>query len=298
MKDKVVLVRGSDRREMVREALTLLGDEFKKKIKNAKKIFIHPNLVNYTNPNACTHPDSVRGVLDHISLIRGDKILIGDAGYHDTKKAFKVLNYPTLARSGNIKLIDLNDDKTIKSFAYTQDLKKRPIGFSKTVSDSDFIIVVVPAKMHSYYTVSLSLKTHIVGSQIVPKSPFGIHARWPWVHTGYKSAHMTLSDVYHDHKAHLAIIDGTQAMQGNGPSSGETINLGWIIASFNPIAADLLATYLMGFEPKDIGYLYFLYKKGLTSINIKDLEIVGADPKKLRRKLLPPDSYPEILNWR
>ncbi|MBI2049460.1 DUF362 domain-containing protein [Candidatus Roizmanbacteria bacterium] len=298
MKDKVVLVKGTDRREMVRKALTIFGDEFRKKVKKAKKIFIHPNLVNYGNPYACTDKELVRGIVDHISLIRGDQILIGDAGYHDTKEAFKVLDYPSLRRSGNIKLIDLNDDKTTESFAYTSDLKKRPIGFSKTVTRSDLVIIAVPAKMHSYYTVSLSLKTHIVGSQIVPKSPFGIHARWPWVHTGYKSAHLTLTDVYQEHPAQLAIIDGTQAMQGNGPSDGETINLGWIIVSFNPIAADLLASYLMGFDPKDIGYLLFLHQKGFSPIDVNELNIIGPDPKSLRKKLQPPDSYPEILDWK
>lgn len=298
MDNTVVLIKGSDRREMVRESLTILGDEFKKKVKSAKQIFIHPNLVNYNNSFACTHPDAVRGVLDHISLIRSDQILIGDAGFHDTKKAFEVLGYFSLKRSGNIKLIDLNDDKTIESFAYDRNMEKKSIGFSKTVASSDFNIVVVPAKMHSYYTVSLSLKTHIIGSQIVPKSPFGIHARWPWIHTGYKNAHMTLTDVYHKHPAHLAIIDGTWAMEGNGPSSGETINLNWLIASFNPIAADCLAVYLMGLKPKQIGYLYFLHEKGLGPIDIKELNIIGEDPKKLRKTIKRPDSYPEILNWR
>lgn len=298
MNNTAILIKGVDRREMVREALTALGAEFKQKVKSAKKIFIHPNLVNYNNPFACTHPDAVRGVLDHISLIRKDQILIGDAGYHDTKKAFEALGYLSLKRSGNTKLIDLNDDQTVESFAYTQDLKKRPIGFSKTVAQADFNIIVVPAKMHSYYTVSLSLKTHIIGSQIVPRSPFGIHARWPWVHTGYKSAHMTLVDVYQKYPAHLAIIDGTQAMEGNGPSSGDTINLGWLIASFNPIVADCLTVYLMGLDPKQIGYLYFLHEKGLGPIDINELKVIGEDPKKLRKSLKRPSSYPEILNWR
>lgn len=283
---------------MVREALTSLGEEFKKRVKNAKKIFIHPNLVNYNNPFACTHPDLVRGIIDHISLLKKDQILIGDAGFHDTKKAFETLDYLSLRRSGNIKLIDLNDDETIESFAYDRNLQKKSIPFSKTVAESDFNVVVVPAKMHSYYIVSLSLKTHIVGSQVVPRSPFGIHARWPWVHTGYKSAHMTLADAYLDHPAHLAIIDGTQAMEGNGPSSGETVNLGWLIVSFNPIAADCLASYLMGFQPKQIGYLYLLHERGLGPIDIGELNVMGEDPTKLRKTLKRADSYPEILNWK
>ena len=297
--NRVVVVAGRDRREMVREAITCLGDEFKQRVETARRIFVHPNLVNYQRQAACTHVEATRGVIDHISLIRGDEVLVGDAGYHDTKKAFDAFDYPSLARSGNVRLIDLNDDETIQSFAYTANMEKRPIGFSKTVAESDFNIVVVPAKMHSYYTVSLVLKTHIVGSEVVKKSPFGIHARWQWLHTGYKPAHTTLADVYIEHPAKLAIIDGTCAMEGNGPASGQEINLGWVIASFNPIAADALAAYLMGFEPeKEIGYLYFLQQKNQGPIKISEMEIQGPRPETMRRELKRPDSWPDILEWR
>lgn len=261
MDNKVVLVKGSDRREMIRRALFNLGDEFKNRVKQAKRIFIHPNLVSDTDQASTTHVEAVRGVLDHISLIRGDQIIIGDASYHDTKKAFERFDYPSLSRSGSIKLVDLNDDKTIESFAYDESFKKRPIPFSKTVAESDFNIVVVPAKMHMYYTVSLSLKTHVVGSQVVKRSPFGIHARWPWVHTGYRQCHMTLADVYEQHPAQLAIIDGTAAMEGNGPQSGHLVNLGWVIASFNPVAADALAAYLMGYDPKKRDWIFKFPRK-------------------------------------
>lgn len=298
LNNTVVLIEGSDRRELVRQAITKLGDEFVQKVKTAKRIFIHPNLVSDTNQSASTHVDGLRGVLDHISLYSSKQILIGDASFHDTKKAFKTFDYPSLKRSGNIKLIDLNDDKTIPSFAYTSDLQKRELGFSKTVANSDFNIVVVPAKMHSYYLVSLSIKTHVAGSEIVKKSPFGIHARWPWLHTGYKPAHLTLAEVYAEHPAQLAIIDGTQAMEGNGPASGNEVNLEWLIASFNPVCADALASYLMGWDPKDIGYLFHLEQKGLGPIEVTKMNIIGAGPKKLRKELEKPDSHPEILQWR
>ncbi len=294
----VVLVTGADRREMIREAITHLGEIFTEKVKSAKQIFVHPNLVTRFKKGATTDVEAVRGVVDHISLIRAGTILIGDAGFHGTKKAFKKFDYESLSRSGNIKLIDLNDDDTIESYAYTAELKKRPIPFSKTVAQSDMNIVVVPAKMHSYYIVSLSIKTHIVGSQVVPHSPFGIHARWPWLHTGYKPAHLSLADVYVDHPAQFAIIDGTQAMEGNGPAMGKTVNLEWVIASSNPVVADALAAYLMGWDPAEIGYLYHLNKKGLGPINLKEMNVMGEDPEKFRRDLKRPPSYPRIMEWK
>lgn len=298
-KKTVVLIAGNDRREMVREALTRLGDSFTEKIKAARQIFIHPNLVTHFRKAATTDVEAVRGVVDHVSLVRSDTIIIGDAAFHGTKKAFEKLGYESLARSGNIKLIDLNDDETIESFAYTADLEKRPLPFSKTVASSDMNIVVVPAKMHSYYIVSLSIKTHIVGSEVVKKSPFGIHARWPWLHTGYRPAHLTLADVYPEHPAQLAIIDGTRAMEGNGPASGNAVDLGWVCASYNPVAADALAAWLMGFEPyEDIGYLYHLEEKGFGPVKIEDMIINGADPAPLRRIITRPFSWPGIREWK
>lgn len=294
----VVIAAGVDRREMVRSALTMLGDALQEKIHHARRIFVHPNLVSNSKQAASTHVEAVRGVVDHISLVRNDEILVGDAAFHNTKKAFDAFDYASLSRSGNVTLVDLNDDETIESFAYTADMKKRSLPFSKTVAEADLNIVVVPPKMHSYYIASLSIKTHIVGSEVVKKSPFGIHARWPWLHTGYKPAHQTLADVYGEHPAQLAVIDGTMAMEGEGPASGNSVNLGWVLASFNPVAADALAAYLMGLNPEDIGYLFHLDHKGFGPIEVTKVHIVGADPQALKRELERPSSYPALAQWR
>lgn len=294
----VALVQGSDRREMVREALTKLGDELVRQVKNARRVFVHPNLVSYHRPEANTHPEAVRGVLDHIFLHRGDVVKVGDAGVRNTKKALRKLGYEQLHRTGIVELVDLNDDATIPSFAYTEAMAKRSIGFSKTVAAADFNVVVVPAKMHSYFGVTLSIKTQVVGSMIVPATPLGMHYRWPWIHTGYGPGNHTLADVYAEHPAQLAVIDGTQAMEGNGPASGDVIDLGWLIASLNPPSADGLAAYLMGYDPDEVGYLHHVSAKGLGPIQPAEVEIVGADPKILRRELKRPDPYPGILAWR
>lgn len=294
----VVIVTGRDTRQMVREALTALGEGFTNLITSVQRIFIHPNLVSHKRAENCTHPEAVRGLLDHLQLHRADEVVVGDAGVRNTTKAFRKLDFESLRRSGNVRLLDLNDDETIEAFAYTADMNKRSIGIARTVAESDCNIVVVPAKMHHYFNVTLSIKTQVVGSMVVPASPFGLHMRWPWVLTGYKPGNHTLAEVYAQHPAQIAIIDGTHAMEGNGPTSGEAVNLEWVIASLNPVAADAAAAYLMGWEPHDIGYLHHLDAKGLGPIDIQRLEIVGPPLDQLRRELKRPDSYPATMAWR
>ncbi|MEK7556696.1 MAG: DUF362 domain-containing protein [Patescibacteria group bacterium] len=296
--NRVVLLSGHDRRTLVREVLMKLGEEWTKRARDAKTIFIHPNLVNFRRAEANTHTLTIRGVLDHISELRADTVTIGDAGVHNTKKAFETLEYQSLSRSGDIRLLDLNDDETIPSHAYTGRMQKRTIGFSKTVAESDFVIAVVPAKMHNYFGVTLSVKTQVVGSMVVSPNMMGKHMRWPWVLTGITPGSHTLADVFADHPAHLAIIDGVQTMEGDGPADGDMVDTHWLIASFNPVSADALAAYLMGWDPHDIGYLHFLNEKGLGPIDISEMEIDGPDPASLRRDLAKPESYPDMLRWK
>lgn len=293
----VIVVTGHDRRQLVRDALLKLKPELDEKIKGAKRIVIHPNLVSYRRAESNTHPDTVRGVLDHIGLVTATPVTIGDAGVRNTTTAFAKLGYHSLERSGNIRLVDLNKDATIPSYAYTAAMQKRPIGFSKTIADSDFVIVAVPAKMHQYFGVTLSIKTQTVGSMVVPANPLGQHFRWPWVLTGYSSGNHTLADIFVEYPAHLAVIDGTWAMEGNGPADGEGRDLGWLIASFNPVQADALAAYLMGYNPHEIGYLHHLDEKGWGPIDPEKMSIIGPPPQELRQNLKKPDTYPALLAW-
>lgn len=298
MHPRVAIVHGRDRRENIRQAQLLLGDAYIDRLKNARRIFIHPNLVSDKNQLASTHVDAVRAVLDVISLHRGDAVCIGDASYHSTKKAFERFEYASLQRSGNVRLLDLNDDEIVETFSYDKHLRRQPVPASKTVLSSDCIILVVPPKMHSYSTVTLSLKTHVIGSMVVPTSPFGIHARWPHVHSGYAAMHRTLADWYKEHPAHAAIIDGKDAMEGNGPTSGTTVELNWAVASCDPVAADAVAAWLMGFTPDDIGYLVFLRDGGWT-IDLEAMDIVGEPNwRDLRQELARPETWPEIAEWR
>lgn len=295
---RVAVVSGTDRRENIRRAQLLLGEPYERLLKTAQRIFVHPNLVSDTNQLASTHVEAVRAVLDVISLHRGDEVTIGDASYHSTKKAWERFGYESLRRSGNVRFVDLNDDETVETFAVDRNFQRQPVPASKTALESGCVILVVPPKMHSYYTVTLGVKTHVIGSMVVQRSPFGLHARWPHVHTGYAQAHRTLADWYREHPAHAAFIDGREAMEGNGPTSGTKAELHWAVGSLDPVAADAVAAWLMGFAPDEIGYLAYLRDAGHV-VDPGAMEIVGeANWRDLRQDLRRPDTWPEIAGWR
>lgn len=69
----------------------------------------------------------------------------------------------------------------------------------------------------------------------------------------------------------LVVLDGWEFMEGEGPVQGDLIPYHLAIASTDGLKADALAVRLMGLQPKDIGYLYYLEKEGRGSLGLEGL---------------------------
>jgi Domain of unknown function (DUF362) len=57
-------------------------------------------------------------------------------------------------------------------------------------------------------------------------------------------------------KRYFSVIDGIQAMEGNGPVAGRPKDFGFIIAGHNPPAVDVVCAQLMGFDYRKIPMLH------------------------------------------
>jgi uncharacterized protein (DUF362 family) len=62
-------------------------------------------------------------------------------------------------------------------------------------------------------------------------------------------------------KRYFSIIDGIQAMEGNGPVAGRPKDFGFIIAGHNPPAVDVVCAQLMGFDYRKIPMLRRAFAK-------------------------------------
>ncbi|MDP8219288.1 MAG: DUF362 domain-containing protein, partial [Candidatus Theseobacter exili] len=85
----------------------------------------------------------------------------------------------------------------------------------------------------------------------------------------------------------LALIDGIIGMEGEGPASGDAVNTGVLIASSDIVAADAVASVIMGFDPMKNAIIRGGYERGygearFDKINIKgdSIELFTAKPFK------------------
>lgn len=326
---KIGLVKATNHSRPIEQALKLIEPDLKELVKKSQRPLIHPNLVHHNNPTASTGVEAVEAVIAWFRKLNpGAPIIVADAGYHGTKEAFRNFGYtkrwpltnqhrgfntrcwnPNVAGKGRPSegqtiLYDLNDDAKDNfekvPFYTAAGQTERSAKYSKTVDQSDCHIVLAKAKTHGYYITTQSIKLATYGSVVVEPNVFGDHSRSQWYHRDYFWGHKSMARLLKLKPPDIVVIDGRVGMQGNGPTRGEPVELDWVIASTNAVEADALGAWLIGFEPEDIGYLYFAHHEHqLGKIDLNKLEIVGhKNWRKLRQKIKPASNNQDLLDWK
>jgi uncharacterized protein (DUF362 family) len=260
---RVSLVKGEDRYKNITQALEMLENDILSSI-GEKKILLKPNVVLADNPIAVTHVDSVRAILDFLAPHVKRPIIIGEGGHHKTWDGFRNAGYLELEKSYNVKLVDLNLGPFEYRYVFGAEHNPLPVRISSTCLDPDvYIISAAQMKTHNYVLVTLSLKNLLLGCPIKDdksndKALF---------HTGSPAVndlcHFNMFHIAQDVFPDLAVIDGFEAMEGNGPAWGTPLAAHIALASLDALAADTLGTKIMGFDPKRVLYLASMNEAGM-----------------------------------
>lgn len=82
----------------------------------------------------------------------------------------------------------------------------------------------------------------------------------------------------------VSLIDGFDAMEGEGPRHGRHLALGTVIAGTDPVAVDAVAASIMDFEPREIAYIRQAEIMGLGTADLSAITIVGDPISGSRRR--------------
>jgi len=323
----VALVKGEHRYENVRRALELVEGEVD--LSRARDVLLKPNFISVTKQLAATHVDAVRAVLNFVRERTSAPLVIAESsgsGAAEAAVGFRNFGYHALAQRYGAQLVDLNREAFVR--AEILDWSLRPIGIrlARRILDSDCRISICPPKTHDCLIITAAVKNMVMGSMLRKEnrllaaamglasrlvgdsSQFG--GRVPtWVgrfsgndkllmHQGYKVMNLNLCKVAKLVLPHLAVIDGLEGMEGNGPVEGDRVDFGIAIASTNAVAADSLVAELMGFASSQIGYLYYCHQAGLGQGDVRQMKVVGEVMDSCFRPFRPHPAYEAALGWR
>ncbi|MCB0086331.1 MAG: DUF362 domain-containing protein, partial [Caldilineaceae bacterium] len=96
----------------------------------------------------------------------------------------------------------------------------------------------------------------------------------------------------------IAVIDGTDGLQGNGPGGEDAVaNFGIAAAGVDVYATDAVMAKAMGFEPSELGLLHYAQQLGLGVIDLEQIDVLETNIADVMRSFTPHEKTPLQLQW-
>jgi len=267
----------SNAKEAIKEALNLIGG-LEKIVVPGSRVLLKPNVLSIRPPEdaVTTHPAVVSAMCELVSEAGGIPV-IGDGsgivkpGATTTAQALKTSGIESVASDHGVELINFE----ISGFVEVDVPDARQFSnlhISRPVLEADVIISLPKLKTHE-----LTLYTGAV------KNLFGTVPQ-----KTRKQAHFledrrrfgeAVVDIYSVVKPQLAVMDGVVGMEGNGPSNGTPVLAGVIMASYDCVSLDIVASELIGIDPLKVPTNRAALARGLGT---EHPDIVGTPLEKVK----------------
>ncbi len=300
---RVALTTGDSRADNTFRALRPFEKEIAQAIGN-KLVILKVNNVNIDKPLCATHADQLEGILEFLKLIRKTDVVIAESpGGGSALDGFANYGYNKFVARYGVKLVEL--DKTGFETLYCvdqTDMRPHPCRVSRMMLDpNSFIISAAKLKTHDLVVGTFSLKNVVVGSAIKESSPApGVRSRSdkPIIHGGgARGINYNLAAMAPLLHPHLAVIDGFEGMEGNGPINGTPIDHRVCAASLDWLAADTVGAELIGVGIGKIGYLTYCAQAGMGQADLNKIEIHGPALKDHIKIYKEPANMERLLSW-
>lgn len=305
---RVALTTGDNRADMTFRALQPFSKEIAKAI-GKRRVVLKPNNVNINVQLASTHVDTLEGVLEFLkSINKLDNVIIAESAANGPSlDGFKNFGYFRLVSKYPVKLVDLDQEPfdTVHVFD-EKDFKPHAVRMSHILLDPDsYIVSVARMKTHDRVFATLSLKNIVFGAPIKDlgftfssSRKKGSNSDKSIVHgSGFRGINYNLYAMSKQLHPHLAVIDGFQGMEGNGPNDGTPVDHRVCIASTDWLSADRVAIELMGIDFSTVGYLNFCSQTGSGTGNLSKIEIIGESIDKHKKSYKLSDNFKDQLIW-
>jgi uncharacterized protein (DUF362 family) len=312
----VVKIKNENVQAAVEQAVDLIGG-IESVTRGKGRIMLKPNLVAPV-PSATTNREVISALAKlmksaHKEVAIGEGSAAAEGFNAQGKEVFRTRNGDLLSRMQNhifdqlgytdlgktlrIPLINLHSGEmtTVKvpdSFVFDE------VTIHRSLTEIDLLCSVPIMKTHALAKVTLGMK-NLVG--LFPGTVYCsvracMHDLASKVEPSGTAA--SVVDMMRANKLGLVVVDASTAMEGQGPMEGTPVKMGLIIAGTNPLATDMVAASLMGFEPEEIPTFAWANKTGMNPSRLEEIEVRGERLESVRRKFVRPQiySWPSIRN--
>jgi len=244
---------------------------------NVALALVKPNLVVSTPPelNLTTDPHVTASIAELLLDSGVKRVVVAEypALIHKGRDAFEVTLTKKFVEDVGAEVVYLDESELVEVEVKEAEVH-RLMKIPKIVMDADLILNVPKMKTHWLTKVTLGIK-NLLG--LLPSEEKLKYHR--------EDIHQKLVDILAclKDKLKLTIIDGIVAMEGLGPRCGDLVPMGLLVASRDVVAADAVASYIMGFDPMEIQEIRIAHRRGLGNGDLREIVCKGSDPGEVRR---------------
>jgi uncharacterized protein (DUF362 family) len=216
-----------------------------------KRVLLKPNLVEPTRdaPHMTTHPAMILAAAE-VFRSWGATVSVGEGPGHvrDTEMALVESGVAEALDSGKLPFADLNYQELGFVANGGRRCKLPGFHFPRDVIEADLIVSLPKMKTHHWMGVTAALK-NMYG--VIP----GIKYGWPKNVLHHNGIPETVYDINASLPKTIAIVDGIDCMEGDGPIMGTMKSMGLLVVGTVPAAVDATVCRLMDLDPSQVPYL-------------------------------------------
>ena len=246
-----------------------------------KKVVLKVNALKAGDPHKYAFTTNylfLSKVIKKVESLGAKEILVGDStGTQFYGRSEEVFEASRMKEAAGKYYKNFNKNVTVVKLEHPI---KRELAVLKDVLDADVYIALPKMKTHGMARLSGAVKINfgiIAGAQKV------------WYHymTMYPEVFAEiLVEAYLLRKPDLVIMDAITAMEGYGPASNNTHEVGKIIAGQNSVVIDTAIADMIGYTIDEVPMLRICRDRNLGETDISKIEVIG-DNKLNKQYFLP-----------
>lgn len=233
-----------------------------------KSVLLKPNMLTDREPDRAvtTHPEVVRALIRTVRR-HGGRPMVADSPANVTKieKVWDRTGFRALCDQEDVPLINLekagSSSVTVNGITFT---------VAQPVLDADVIISVPKIKTHML-TIFTGAVKNLYGT-IPGFQKTTLHK----LHPKPADFGKLIAAIYGRLKPQLAVADAIVGMDGEGPSSGNPVQIGLIAASRDSVALDMTLCRFLRIDTRAVPYFKPLSEASLGETLRERIQIVGT----------------------
>lgn len=224
-----------------------------------------------------TQPDTLRAVLRHLKRFGPRELIVsGGAGAAETDDVFRIVGLMEVVEAEGAVFFDHNrppfqsvelEYKPAADVAGPQ----KSVMVNPRVLEYETLIALNQLKLHRTATVTLALKNIAMS---YPAADYYGHPRSKQEHKNWfeDDMHSFIAAMAKRFPINVAITVGHPAMIATGPLGGRAVETGLVIASTDPLAADVIGAKLLGFDVQAVRHLWEAARLGLGETDTERMD--------------------------